>query len=185
MTVPSVHCEARKVAYRQSRDGLVVSFVIHPNDMPDALAVAPLGQRYMLALAAIGDDEKPVATTLRYEESFGPPCPWLPVRDARVAITASERGKARYASASDMERARTRAALLPKDARFRGWVTWQRRNNVDGDISAEDMAIKHIQETCCAGESRKLIAEDRACYEAFLRLEAQYLIDTNQMAEPR
>jgi hypothetical protein len=47
------------------------------------------------------------------------------------------------------------------------------------------MAIKHIQETCCAGESRKLIAEDRACYEAFLRLEAQYLIDTNQMAEPR
>jgi hypothetical protein len=53
-------CEARKIAYRQSKDGFVVSFAIHPNDVPDGLAVAGIGTRYMLALVEIGDDEKPV-----------------------------------------------------------------------------------------------------------------------------
>ena len=53
-------CEARKIAYRQSKDGFVVSFAIHPNDVPDGLAVAGIGTRYMLALVEIGDDEQPV-----------------------------------------------------------------------------------------------------------------------------
>jgi hypothetical protein len=99
---------------------------------------------------------------------------------------ASDRGKARYASASDMERARTRAALLAKDARFRAWVAQQRWNaSHDDDKASEDTAIKHIRDTCCAGESRKMIAEDEACYRAFIAMETQYLIETNQMAEPR
>ena len=167
MTTPSISCEARKISYRQSKDGLVVSFVVHPNDMPDALALAPLGQRYMLALAAIGDDEKPVA----------------PLTTPRV--TASERGKQRYATASDMEKALVRSARLPKNTRFRGWVARQRWNGVDDDLSAEDTAVKHIRETCCAGESRKLIAEDRACYEAFIRMETSYLIETGILGAPR
>lgn len=53
------HCEAKKHAYRQTQDGVVVSFVLHPNDLPDGLATAPLGTRYMLALVEIGDDEQP------------------------------------------------------------------------------------------------------------------------------
>jgi hypothetical protein len=92
MTVPAVHCEAKKVAYRQTKDGLVVSFVIHPNDMPDALAVAPLGQRYMLAMAAIGDDEKPVdgipADVLEHEHR----------KKEGLPSAASQRGKERYAA---------------------------------------------------------------------------------------
>jgi hypothetical protein len=199
VTVPSFHVEAKKIAYRQSRDGLVVSFVIHPNDMPDALAVAPLGQRYMLALAAIGDDEKPTpvvdqshlsrvdnpgvgatpAAPSAGDAGLGRTVGSIPATGANHAAVkrflASERGKAAYAAASDMEKARTRATLLPKDARFRAWT---------GEL-AETLVEQYIRETCCAGESRKLIAEDRACYEAFLRLETQYLVDTNQMAEPR
>lgn len=53
-------CEARKIAYRQSKEGFVVSFAVHPNDVPDGLAVAAIGTRYMLALVEIGDDENPV-----------------------------------------------------------------------------------------------------------------------------
>jgi hypothetical protein len=107
----------------------------------------------------------------------------LPVRDARVAITASERGKARYASANDMERARTRAALLPKDGRF---IKWAIEHGADvNDLSYEDATVFFIRDTCCAGESRKLIAEDETCYRAFISMETQYLVDTNQMAEPR
>lgn len=56
----ALNCEAKKFAYRQAKDGFVVSFVIHPNDMPDALSTAAIGSRWVLAMVEIGDDEKPV-----------------------------------------------------------------------------------------------------------------------------
>jgi len=206
MTVSSVHCEARKIAYRQSKDGLVISFVIHPNDMPDALAVAPLGQRYMLALAAIGDDEKPVPEVAKAPYGYCPKCGALgkfrerrpngddqctnghkyPSKDAlsepSVRSTASERGKAAYAAASDMEKARLRSVLLAKDARFWAWAPLPPEHQW---MMSEEMAAQYIRDTCCAGESRRLIAEDRACYEAFIKMETTYMIETNQMAAPR
>jgi hypothetical protein len=57
----AAHFEAKKHAYRQTQDGVVISFVVHPDDMSAALATAPLGSRYMVAFAEIGDDEKPKA----------------------------------------------------------------------------------------------------------------------------
>ena len=57
------HFEAKLHALRRARDGVVVSFVVHPDDVTDAfsrLAVSPLGQRYMIAYSAIGDDEEQV-----------------------------------------------------------------------------------------------------------------------------
>lgn len=56
----TVGFEAKKHAWRQTQDGIVVSFVIHPNDINAALAVAPLGTRYMIGVAEIGDDGRPV-----------------------------------------------------------------------------------------------------------------------------
>lgn len=56
----ALHCEAKKHAYRQTQDGVVVSFVLHPDEVPGSLATAPLGARYVLALVQIGDDELPV-----------------------------------------------------------------------------------------------------------------------------
>lgn len=55
----AVNCEARKIAYRQSKDGVVISFLLHPNDVPNELAIADLGSRYIIALVEIGDDETP------------------------------------------------------------------------------------------------------------------------------
>lgn len=52
--------EAKKHAYRQTQDGIVISFVLHPNDVTSALATAPLGTRYACAFVEIGDDELPV-----------------------------------------------------------------------------------------------------------------------------
>ncbi len=54
------HFEAKKHAYRQTQDGIVVSFVIHPNDLDAQFAIAPLGTRYMVGFAEIGDDGKPL-----------------------------------------------------------------------------------------------------------------------------
>ena len=53
------HCEAKLHAFRRTQEGVVVAFVIHPAEIPKALALDPLGTRYMLAFAAINDDETP------------------------------------------------------------------------------------------------------------------------------
>ena len=52
--------EAKKYAYRQTKDGMVLSFVLHPDDVPKEMATAPIGQRYMIACAQIDDYENPV-----------------------------------------------------------------------------------------------------------------------------
>lgn len=53
------HFEAKLYAFRRAKDGVVVSYVVHPNDVSPELATASLGTRYMVAVAEIGDDEKP------------------------------------------------------------------------------------------------------------------------------
>lgn len=60
----ALHCEVRKVAYRQTKDGIVLSFLLHPNEVPEGLALAALGTRYQMAVVEIGDDEQPT-TPLR------------------------------------------------------------------------------------------------------------------------
>lgn len=49
--------EALLSVYRKSRDGIVVSFVVHPSEVPRELALAPIGQRFGVALAMLGDDK--------------------------------------------------------------------------------------------------------------------------------
>lgn len=59
----AIHCEMVKYAYRQSKDGVVVSFVVHPNDIPAALSTSHIGSRYMVVLVQVGDDERPIPQT--------------------------------------------------------------------------------------------------------------------------
>lgn len=54
------HFEAKKIAWRQTKDGLVLALSVHPDEMPSDLAIAPLNTRYMIGYAEIGDDEKPI-----------------------------------------------------------------------------------------------------------------------------
>ena len=78
MPIPSTHCEAKKHAYRQTKDGIVISFVLHPNEVPDDLALAPLGARYMLGLARIGDDEEPQEPEQKKPKRPGTPFDKMP-----------------------------------------------------------------------------------------------------------
>ncbi|HEV2673270.1 MAG TPA: hypothetical protein VGV37_01930 [Aliidongia sp.] len=57
--VDAYYCEALKYAYRQTKDGIVVSFVVHPDDIPDRMASAPLGTRLILSVAEMADDDTP------------------------------------------------------------------------------------------------------------------------------
>lgn len=59
----AVHFEAVKAFMRQTKDGYTLSLVIHPDEVPEELLRSFVGTRYMVALAEIGDDEKPVDKT--------------------------------------------------------------------------------------------------------------------------
>ena len=51
MTAPAFHFEAKKYALRQAKDGVIVSFVVHPSDVVAELLSAPIGEHYVVALA--------------------------------------------------------------------------------------------------------------------------------------
>ena len=73
MTAPHVlgapFFEAIKYALRQSKDGVVVSFVVHPSDVGPELMAMPIGARVMVAWAQIGDDEKRIDAPKAKEHS--------------------------------------------------------------------------------------------------------------------
>lgn len=48
--------EAKYYAMRKSKDGIIISFVIHPADFSNDLALAPIGTRMLLAIAEIKDE---------------------------------------------------------------------------------------------------------------------------------
>jgi hypothetical protein len=54
-------CEAKLIAYRKSKDGEVVSLVLHPSDVSDSIRLAQIGQRYMVVLVPLGENEEPTS----------------------------------------------------------------------------------------------------------------------------
>lgn len=86
---------------------------------------------------------------------------------------------------SPAERAVTRAALLPRDPQFRGWVAAQWQGDFPDYGAPEEAAAAYIRETCCGGNSRRLIGEDPECMDRFISMETRFLIDVGRMAEPR
>lgn len=54
--------EGKLHGFRRTQDGVVISYVVHPNDVSAAMATAALGTRYMVGFSEIGDDGKPIET---------------------------------------------------------------------------------------------------------------------------
>lgn len=93
----ALHFEGVKAAYRQTKDGVVVSFVVHPNEVPDGLATAPLGSRYIVALVQVGDDEKPIQQPAKESKPTAATAPASPQpagakRDWREVQPAAQSG---------------------------------------------------------------------------------------------
>lgn len=87
--VKAENFEALKWAYRQTKDGTVISFLMQPHDINAQLATAPLGTRYMVAFAQIGDDEKPVELSKEANnataEKAKPRTPWHELKPSQQA----------------------------------------------------------------------------------------------------
>ena len=52
--------EGKKIALKQTKDGIVMSLAIHPDDLPEELMRDFVGSRYMVVMVRLGDDERPV-----------------------------------------------------------------------------------------------------------------------------
>lgn len=52
--------EGKKVALKQTKDGIVMSLAIHPDDLPEELIRDFVGSRYMVVMVRLGDEEKPL-----------------------------------------------------------------------------------------------------------------------------
>ena len=50
--------EAVKSVLRQSKDGIVLSLVLPPSDVPTPLLSDPIGSRYMVGMVRMGDNEE-------------------------------------------------------------------------------------------------------------------------------
>jgi hypothetical protein len=90
-TANAIHFEGVKHAYRQTKDGVVISFVVHPHDVPKGLAEAPLGSRYIVALVQVGDDEQAIQT----KEVMPNPQPSNNIIDARPLSAPKSAGAKR------------------------------------------------------------------------------------------
>lgn len=169
--------EAKKYGLRQSRDGVILSFVLHPDDVTNAILLAPVGQRGMLAFVPIGDDEKPeqpnmvpdtvpaVATTMDEPEEH---------RDRAINSVRSERGKVTYRAQSPAEQAVTRSAMLCNDPEF---IEWCRGYGPEG--------AAHYIRIYCGVTSRKNLAFDAAAGQKFLDMEHAFNVFAGRTAEPR
>lgn len=59
------HFEGKLHAFRRTQDGVVISYVVHPNDVSAAMATAALGTRYMIAFEEITDNPEPTGNPAR------------------------------------------------------------------------------------------------------------------------
>lgn len=76
----ALHFEAVKYAFRQNKEGVVVSFVVHPNEIPAALSTSHIGARYMVALVEIDDNEQAKPQPAKETKPVSPATP-SPVLD--------------------------------------------------------------------------------------------------------
>ena len=129
--------EAKKHAYRQTREGTIVSFLIHPDDVPklltQELSVSAIGARYMLGIVRLEDESD------------------YPVRPEEVTIG---------------ERAFKRSALICRDPIYQRWTRlnaekWATQYDVDETIDNPEQYASEVIRNICGILSRKELRENK------------------------
>lgn len=149
-------CDAIKIAYRQSRDGFVISFAIHPQDIPAELANAAIGSQWALQLVELDDDGNAPDPSRqkdgRAEDHGG----------SSQAIAANRQAEPKATIGSAPRRSFTslplaqQAALLCQDPVFRSFIV----EELDVPCENEEQAADAIR-VRCGVTSRADIAADR------------------------
>lgn len=64
----AINFECRKLHLKQSKDGFVLSVLIHPNDLPEEVIMSPLMSQYMVAMVRMADNSEPQENKTKTEE---------------------------------------------------------------------------------------------------------------------
>jgi hypothetical protein len=148
--------EAVKVSYRQTKDGMVVAFAIHPNDAPGDLATLKLGTRLMIGWAEIKDDDMAGAD-----------------RPSNPADNLGSDSSPAIKPAPATKRERTpaeRAAFLCTLPEFQQWA-WTQKGRWDWTGATETEACADWLRRKCGVTSRAQITTDPSAHEAFKQIE--------------
>lgn len=147
--------EAKKHAYRQTKEGTVISFLIHPDDvaslLQQELSVSEIGARYMLGIVRLDEETD------------------YPVVPEQVTIG---------------ERAMRRASMLCRDQDFQSWVrlnaeSFDPKGEIQIDDEEEYVAI--IIRDYCGILSRRELKDDKHAQERLRSLIDKYQEDRRRM----
>ena len=135
--------EAVKSVLRQSKDGIVLSLVLHPSDVPTPLLSDPIGSRYMVGMVRMGDNEEiiepeSVREGKRMVTSAGALCRDSDFQKWMVDNGFSEE-QTEEAAATNVKRllkVKSRAELKENEDAQRRWLG-RRQHFIDRDILME------------------------------------------------
>lgn len=160
----AIDCTAKLCAFRKTRDGVVASFVIHPNEVPEKLQTDPIGTSYVMALVEVDDatgqpkggdvdhkgQSKSAPSNLGRDNTSPRPLPDKPAGGAKSY--AQEAGR------------------LCADTRFRSFLG--EKFNI-GDVLTEYGATIQIYQLCNVSTRRDII-EGTYAADQFNKLVAEY-----------
>jgi hypothetical protein len=187
--------ELKLYAYRKNRDGLIISFVVHPNDEQQLLGIDigdtfdavlnPTATPDQSSLTVGTDDRCATASRLRVREGDrqvgsrsdgardGSSAPLNhPEKPERTPGPAPSDVPFGHRGPTDGERIRTRAVMLCKDVDFQDWI------GVAASVGSTeaDHEREAARELCAylGIVSRKALADNLDAQKRFLLLEAHY-----------
>lgn len=143
--------ELKKCGLRQSRDGVVISFVLHPSDITPALVNAPIGTVYLAALVEKVEDGQP--------------------KEEKVETQAVEKPKKLNLT--------TQAAICCNEESFKRFIDSAKAGELSRQageeiVPSEVMSMAEAVRLLCDVESRADFAKDEAAGERWRRLHAEY-----------
>ncbi len=167
----ALHFEAVKVALRQSKDGVMLTLSIHPNDMRGELWQHHIGSRYMVALVRLGDDEQPVLKADRVADATK-----ASDREAAPKMTAGK-----LSQPWNTLKLKQRAGIMCNDTDFWAWAQ-SRTPGYAIAIDDEKHAADWLRWKTAVG-SRKEYDTDAAAGRRYLEIENAYI--ANRMDKER
>lgn len=166
-------CDAIKIAYRQSKDGFVVSFAIHPQDMPADLANADIGSQWQLKLVPL-DEHGNAESEVMDNPGGSLPGHKLALPNKTTAAPSILPSEARPATARSWTQLSlaNQAGIRCDEPAFWKFLSESYRQQV-GSITSKDSA-KHAIYSICKVDSRADLIRHTPEGDCWQRLDDQF-----------
>lgn len=168
------HFECSKIAYRQTKDGVAVTLLLHPNDVSGDFAASPLGTVFIIGYATPDEGESPPATQQKGKSGD---------------LTGGGPGGVIPGPLSSGARAVQMAGILCADEQFQNWLLRESDRSDRPSIMEtvgewEKWATAEVRRRCNI-ISRRELATDELARARWAVIETAFRQATGQFAEDR